>query len=95
MSSGLYPDGCSDPSLGVLVDPYVNKELSEEQLAAFEVHFFGCNACLEAIRVRQSGPQVVARWSDLRRTRGAFVWTILIGAVALAAAALLLLLKRS
>ena len=61
----LCPEGCTSPDMGRLLESYLNGELTEDKAEAFENHYFGCAACLGAIRVRQSGPHAFARWKLL------------------------------
>jgi hypothetical protein len=69
MNKELFPEGCSAPDLGCLLEDYLANELPEDKLAVFEEHYFGCAACLEAIRVRQSGPHALAQWRKILKTR--------------------------
>jgi hypothetical protein len=72
MNKELYPDGCTAPDLGCMLEDYLASELPEDKLTVFEEHYFGCAACLEAIRIRQSGPHALAQWRRILKTRMRF-----------------------
>lgn len=69
MSTVYCPAGCTAPDKGRLLEDYLSGELTEAQATAFEGHYFECSVCLDAIRVRQSGPYALGRWDQTPRTR--------------------------
>lgn len=85
MNIVLYAEGCTAPDKGRLLEDYLNGELTEAQAASFEEHYFGCSACLEAIRVRQSGVHALARLSRAAPARMRLWWGVVAAALVIGA----------
>ncbi len=45
------PRDCRDPQLGVFLEGYLDRSLSEADRDAFEEHYFDCPACLAQVRM--------------------------------------------
>jgi hypothetical protein len=92
MTREEYAEGCTASEKGRLLEDYLGGELTEAQAVPFEDHYFTCRACLEAIRVRQSGPHILAQSDGFSRGRVRYLWGLM--AATLLAAAVIVLMWR-
>jgi FimV-like protein len=86
MTTVFFAEGCTAPEKGRLLEDYLSGELTEAQAATFEEHYFACPACLEAIRVRQSGPHALVQSNRFATARARYLLGLMAAALVAAAA---------